>query len=399
MKVMNYIRALFVIVPLLLPISASAATNSNSFEVTGWIPYWRTATGTADVLPHLNLVTEINPFVYSLRSDGTIVDNAPLTDPQWVNLMTAAKQQKVRVIPTIMSGSGSLLHTLLTSASERIALESRITSLVKTNNFDGIDIDFEGKYAGDKNYFSTFLKGLYQRMGQKYVMCTIESRTPVDSRYYGTNPPADATVYANDLTAINKYCDRVRIMTYDQQTVDQALAATAASSSELYAPVADPRWVIKVVNLMAQSIKKSKMLIGIPTYGYEYDVTAYTNNQYNYDIMWTFNPGYALPLAAQYGITPQRNQAGEMFFTYSPVGTSSGPTQGVSALMAATAATAYADSANMHMDFRLVDWPDAQSIAGKIELAQMLGVRGVSIFKLDGGEDPAIWTALLGVKS
>ena len=66
------------------------------------------------------------------------------------------------------------------------------------------------------------------------------------------------------------------------------------------------------------------------------------------------------------------------------------------ALVAASAATAYADSINSHQTFRLLDWPDAQSIAGKAELAQDLGLRGISIFKLDGGEDPGIWTALLG---
>ena len=45
-----------------LPSLASAATSS-SFEISGWIPYWRSATGTADVLPHLDLITEVNPFV------------------------------------------------------------------------------------------------------------------------------------------------------------------------------------------------------------------------------------------------------------------------------------------------------------------------------------------------
>jgi hypothetical protein len=68
-----------------------------------------------------------------------------------------------------------------------------------------------------------------------------------------------------------------------------------------------------------------------------------------------------------------------------------------SAFLAAIAASTYATQYNSHLTFRLVDWPDAQSIAGKIELAQILGVRGVSIFKLDGGEDQTIWSVLQGV--
>lgn len=387
--------------------AAPGPTNSttNKFEITGWIPYWRAATGTADVLPHLDEITEVNPFVYSVRTDGTIVDNAAMDQEPWTSFIAAAKAKKVRVIPTVMWSNGDAMHAILSNTTLRVALEDRITALAKANNYDGIDIDFEGKHAEDKNYFATFLKGLYQRMGTKWVTCDIESRTPLDARYYGSEIPADATIYANDFKAINKYCDRVKVMAYDQQGIDQELAAAAASSSQVYAPVADPFWVRKVINLMAKDIKKSKILIGVPTYGYEYDVTAYAGHQYMYDILWTFNPGYATPIAAQYGVTPVRNMAGEMQFTYFPAGT--GPGNSVapvslnnvpSALLAAAASSAYADSLNTHQTFRLLDWPDAQSIAGKAELAADLGVRGISIFKFDGGQAPGMWEALLGVK-
>src|SRR3989338_4304039 len=214
----------------LAPVSTSAATK---FEVSGWIPYWRPAPGKATVLPHLDKLTEVNPFVYTLKSDGTFLDNGKLGEEPWKSFIAAAKAKKVRVIPTIMTSNGELLHKLLSNTTSRIALEDRITKLVKDNNFDGIDVDFEGKYAEDKAYFATFLKGLYMRMGNKWVMCTIEERTPLESRYYGTDIPADASVYANDFKAINKYCDRVRIMAYDQQGIDQHLAAQAASSSQL----------------------------------------------------------------------------------------------------------------------------------------------------------------------
>lgn len=382
--------------------SGTSGSTSGSFEVTGWIPYWRSATGTADVLPNLSKLTEVNPFVYTIKSDGTFLDNGSLDQEPWLSFIAAAKAQKVRVIPTIMTSNSDLLHELLSNTQSRIALEDRIAALVKEKGFDGIDIDFEGKRAEDKEYFSLFLKGLYQRMGQKWVMCTIESRTPFDARYYGTDIPADAGIFANDLKEINKYCDRVRIMAYDQQGIDLQLSAAAASSSQLYAPVGDPAWVEKVVNLMAKDIKRSKILIGVPTYGYEYSVTVYAGKQYVYDILWTFNPGYAWPIAQQYGITPERNAAGEMFFTYVPTGaasTSAPVSSGAnSALLAAVGASVYADAYNSHLDFRLMDWPDAQSVQTKIDLAKKLGVRGISVFKFDGGQDPNIWNVLTGVK-
>jgi spore germination protein YaaH len=353
------------------------------------------------VLPHLDLVTEVNPFVYSVKTNGEIVDNAGMDKDPWLSFTAAAKAKGVRVIPTIMWSNSDAMHAILRDQTLRIALEDRIVKLVNDSGFDGVDIDFEGKHADEKEYFATFLKGLYQRMGNKWVTCAIESRTPIDDRYYGTDIPQDAGIYANDFGAINKYCDRVKVMAYDQQGIDLQLSAQAASSSQIYAPVADPFWVRKVINLMSKDISKNKILIGVPTYGYEYEVTAYAGKQFTYDILWTFNPGYAWPIARQYGITPVRNAAGELHFTYNPStpGFNSPTTLNYDAsMLAASAASVIADSNNSHATFRLVDWPDAQSIAGKAELAADLGVRGIAIFKWDGGEDPNMWNVLVGVK-
>lgn len=384
---------------LLLAPQASFAATSN-FEVTGWLPYWRSSSSTKDVLPNLDKVTEVNPFVYTLKSDGTIVDNGNMQEEPWVSFVAAAKARGVRVIPTIMNGSGETMHRLLSNSATRIKLEDDLAALVKNNNFDGIDIDFEGKRAETKDYFSLFLKGLDMRLGDKWLMCTIETRTPLEDRYYNSEIPADATIYANDFKQINKYCDRVRLMAYDQQGIDQALASQAATSKELYAPVADPRWVRKVIDLVSKDIPKSKLLIGVPTYGYEYAVTAYANNEYVYDILWTFNPGWATQIMAKYGLTPVRNSAGELHVTYTPAPDEANllPRAVVpnSALVAASAASMIANASNGHVTFRLLDWPDAQSIAGKVELAQELGVRGVSVFKFDGGEDQGMWSVLAG---
>ncbi len=380
------------------------------FEVTGWIPYWRQATGTADTFPNLSKMTEVNPFTYTLKSDGTLMDNGPMNAEPWLSFNAAAKAQGVRVIPTVMTSNATLVHTLLSNQETRIALAQHIADTVKANNFDGIDIDFEGKRAETKDYFSTFLKGLKMRLGDKWLMCTIETRIPNEDRYYGTEVPADAGVFANDLKAIGTYCDRVRIMTYDQQGIDLKLSAEAGT--RLYAANGDPAWVEKVVNLMSKDIPKSKILIGVPTYGYEYAVTTYEGGQHIYDILWTFNPGHAAPqkgvsapsLSERYNVQPERTYWGELAFTYVPMqtdaNTSTTPVSmnRMSALAASAAAATYADTYHSNMTYRYVVWPDEVSTQMKIDLAKRLGVRGISIFKLDGGQDPDIWNVLTGAK-
>ncbi len=380
----------------LLPGGVSAATATQPLEVSGWIPYWRAATGTADFLNHIDTFKEINPFIYTMKADGTIYDAAGVTEGPWPALIAAAKAKKVRVIPTIMWGNGDAIHAVLSNTKSRIALEDAITALVKQNNFDGIDIDFEGKKAETKTYFATFLKGLYQRMGNKWVMCTIEARTPLDSRYTGT-PPADATMYANDYVAINKYCDRVRIMAYDQGTIDVKLNA---DESGPYVPVADPRWVEKVMNVAAQTISKKKLMIGIPTYGYEYETVPLSEGKYVYNMMWAFNPKYATDLAAQQGIVPSRNSAGEMSFLYDtkslvPGTVNQNNIDTTTPTVVSTEGSTQTTTTNPgYTSYHILWWSDASAINDKVQLAKKLGLRGVSIFKIDGGEDPNMWNVL-----
>ena len=48
----------------------------------------------------------------------------------------------------------------------------------------------------------------------------------------------------------------------------------------------------------------------------------------------------------------------------------------------------------MSQPFNYLSWSDAQAVADKVALARRLGVRGVVVFKFDGGEDQKIWAVL-----
>ncbi len=371
-----------------------------AFEISGWIPYWRSATGTLDVLPHLSALKSVMPFVYTVKSDGTLSDNGNLSEEPWTSFIAAAKAAKVRVIPTVMWGNGDSIQQVLSNTKSRIALEDEIASLVKQNGFDGIDIDFEAKQRETINYFSTFLKGLYARMGNKWVYCTVEARMPLEDRYLpGQTIPPDATDFANDYIALNKYCDRVEIMAYDQGIIDVRLNAARTPP---YAPTADPEWVEAIVRLAARTISRNKLIVGIPTYGYEYAVTPLSDLSYRYDRLWPFNFKYATDIAAKLGIVPIRNNAKEIGFAYNPkLLAELAPTGADTTLLqqstpASTTITQNAGSptSTAPAPFRYLSWSDAQAVKDKVDLAKKLGLRGVAIFKFDGGEDQNIWGIL-----
>ena len=371
-------------------------------EISAWIPYWRKATGTAEALAHIKFFTELSPFAYTVKSDGTLFDAMKIEEEPWVTFIATAKENKVKIIPSILWTNTDSIDKILRNSKLRKNHVNAIVAMVKSHNFDGVDIDYEGKDAKTKKYFSLFLHDLWYAIGKKVVSCTIEARTPLDARF--ETIPANIE-YANDYVAINKYCDRVRIMTYDQGTIDLKLNASATGP---YVPVADVRWVEKVINLAKQNISKNKIVLGVATYGYEYTVAPTLSGGYLYQRETAFNPKYAQDIAAQLNIVPTRNRAGELSFTYTPTSTAlviSRLPQGTTTpsldtgIFAETKVTnsmgsttfGVASTTSTEQAFRLLWWSDAQAIQDKITLAKKLGVRGVAIFKIDGGVGPDLW--------
>lgn len=383
------------------PAKAHAAIWSSPFEVSGWIPYWRATNGTTEAVLHMSQLKEVNPFGYSVKKDGTLSDTIKINQGTWPLLRTLAKKNNVRFIPSIMWSDTEAIHTVLSDPKKRLAHINQITQMVKANGYDGVDIDYEAKKAETRPYFSLFLKELYKAMGDKWVMCTIESRTPPEDRFKNIPPDLE---YSNDFKEINKYCDRVRIMAYDQERVDLSLNAVTADP---YIPVADIRWVEKVLTVAMKDIDKKKLVLGIPTYGYAWDMfqtddplapapqafidgmvaaaamatltsSSSTTPHMSYSKLWAFNPRYATEtIAPKLGLTPQRNAGGEMFIMYQ-ASREPDPTSAVP----------------MPNAIRVMTWNDAQAIADKVALAKKLGIRGVAIFKLDGGADQGMWNAL-----
>lgn len=364
------IASLFVTSALVVPVPSLAAEVP--FEVSGWIPYWRSDEGVESILPHVEKFSEVNPFLYTVRTDGTLYQASPLTADEWVTLRAAAAGHDVLFIPTVMWSNPDAMDEIFRDEAKRRAHVRSIANEVYTNDLDGIDIDYEAKYARTKDYFSLFLRDLNEAIGyDKQIMCTVESRTPLDSRYSSPESIPDDIAYANDFTAINRYCDRVRIMAYDQMRIDLKLNEERGHP---YIPVADVAWVEKVMRLIAQEVDPSKLVIGVPTYGYEYDMIP-RDGWTQYSRLWSFNPGYAVDQAAAAGVEPTRNAAGELSLVY-PASLSLDP---IRPLPDAT---------------RVMWWSDAESIRQKAELAKELGLRGIAIFKIDGGQDPALWDML-----
>ena len=374
-----------------VPLSARAA----ELEVSGWIPYWASAKGIKEAQKHLDTLDEINPFAYSVKSDGSLADTAKLSKSSWRKLFRAADKEDVRIIPTVMWSDRANIERILMNPALRADHIEHIVEMVEEGDFDGVDIDYENKSAATRPYFSLFLKELDAALGKGAMLaCTIEARTPPDS-LYRTIP---ATLeYANDFKEINKYCDRVRIMAYDQQTADWKLNS---ANPQPYAPLSDAAWVKKVMELAAKDISKDKLVMGIPTYGHEYEITVNPTGPMGYKKLWSLNPVYAKDTARKEKAKAVRAEHGEMRLSYIPKASAAYKSRlhvprGTDAADKPIAlARAHAAATGQPATVNVLWWHDAGAIEQKVELAESLGLRGVAIFKIDGGADQKMWSIL-----
>jgi spore germination protein YaaH len=385
------LAVIFAAVGLLFPAgSVSARTN---LEVAGWVPYWQSEEGIESADDNLRNLDTIHPFVYEVQIDGSVNDMGDIDSDDWDDLFDSAKRRNVEIIPTLTWFDGDAIHHVLSDDDLRDEHIEEIVDLVEDNDFDGIDIDYEGKLAGTIDYYSEFLEELEDELGSKVLTCTIEARTPPESKWRVV--PNDIE-YANDLREIGRHCDRVEIMAYDQQRIDWRL--NTEKSGAPYIPVADTDWVEKVLELALEDIDEDKIMLGVPTYGREWTLTVEPDWYKDYMSVGAINMPDALAIADEYEVTPGRNQAGEMSFTYFPEesifsilevlpvpeGTQRGNEAAAQALLFATAT-------GMTVPVNVVWYSDVGAIEEKIALAKKHDLRGISIFKIDGEEDEDIW--------
>lgn len=373
----------------LVPAVAQGAKS----DVGVWIPWWAQEAGIASARENLDKIDIIYPFVYEVESDGSLKNRVDFGDRAWKNLFDDADDERVDVIPTIAWFDGEAIHTVLSDDDTREEHIAEIVKMVKKYRFDGVNIDYESKLGETIDYFSEFLKELEDELGRKDLTCTIEARTPAASLY--REVPKNLT-YANDYKAMNKYCDWVEIMAYDQQRADLKLNDTRRGVP--YAPVADIDWVEKVVELALEDIDEDKIMLGVATYGRAWDITVAADWYKSYTKVATLNNPRIQELSKKYNSPIGRAAGGEAVITYfpedsvwkifnalpTPAGTPKGYEAAAKALLVAT----YAD---IEIPVRFVTWSDAVAIDDKLDLVKKYDLKGTAVFKVDGEEDPKLW--------
>ena len=289
--------------------------------LTGWIPYWSIKTSLPAVVNNADLIKEVMPFWYTLKLNSKtkvafVSDLYAPANPSVpiANPLATLRGAGFQIIPTITDGMEKLvLANLLASAASRTKTAQTISDFVVANNYDGIDLDFEG-FAfvdGSKTWAKTaplwvaFVKELSTLLHAKSKILSVS--TP-----YNFNPAERQkgyTVYA--WPQIAPYIDRLRIMTYDYSVAKVG-------------PIGPIAWTEKTVAYATSIMPASKVYVGVAGFGRDWvtKVEGVCPAPFAKAIKAgakaaTFVMRDAASLAAGYNTTPVfDSKTGEATFTY-----------------------------------------------------------------------------------
>ena len=291
-------RSSYIALALLMIISlaphAMAADNQPRKIVSGWIPYYSVKTVMPFIkkLPTLptpaanspvtcetdeyspediallnssylytnkDLMKEVMPFWYTLKSPPVIRDDYSTANPSWpiANTICLMRKSGLKLIPTITDGTDKLvLSGYLAKPELRTTIVKTIVDLVNKYSFDGIDLDFEGFAFVDGNTtwpktapnWVLFVKELSVALRAQQKLLSI-------SAPYAFNPAEKQKgYYVYSWAEIASSIDRLRIMTYDYSVAKPG-------------PIGPISWTEKTLQYAISIMPASKVFIGLPGYG------------------------------------------------------------------------------------------------------------------------------------
>lgn len=326
----------------------SLATHLGSQDrrtlVVASIPYWNIQHGTAVVLANRTAVNEVSPWIYGLSAAGDIVPqyspggqaSAVATD------IARLRAAHLRIVPSIANVTGgawdypAVSHVLHDPAMMRKQVDT-IVALVQREKYAGVDIDYEELHAGDRQAFTKFAGDLAAALHKRGKVLSVavfpQTRAP------GPGSPNAAQDYA----ALGRVADQVRIMAYNYHWANSAPGATAPIS-----------WVRAVTRYATSQMPASKVVLGVPLYGFDWPAPAAT-------ISWL----QALRLSRQHHASASYSKVAQApYFSY---------------LRGGRAHTVW--------------FENAESSAAKFQVVKGSGAAGVYLW-MYGYEDPGTWSSL-----
>lgn len=206
-----------------------------------------------------DLMKEVMPFWFSIKSPTVIRNDYVTGNPSWPmeDTVCLIRRAGLQVIPTMTDGTGKLeLSNYLANPATRATIVKTIVDLVLDNNFDGIDLDYEGFAFVDGN--STWTKTAPRWVALvKELSVALRSHNKllsVSTPYVYDPKEKQKGYFVYAWADIASSIDRLRIMTYDYSVAKPG-------------PIGPISWTEKTLKYAVSIMSPSKVYIGLPGYG------------------------------------------------------------------------------------------------------------------------------------
>ena len=198
-----------------------------------------------------NNISSLNvvfPEWFLLKDEGNDVES--LIDDRALKLM---REHNVAIIPMLSNfynqvWNGKNVHRVIANKSNRTELIQNLIKRLDDNHFAGLNIDFEELQENSDEHLTEFIKELSVALHSRGYLLT-QDIAPGNSDY--------------DLKKLSAYNDYLVVMAYDQHYQTSAPG-----------PVSDLRWVAKALGAITNQVDPQKLIIGAPTYGYDWPKTG-----------------------------------------------------------------------------------------------------------------------------
>jgi spore germination protein YaaH len=232
-----------------------AAQSFAAYKVSVWIPPWSPAALTS-IQANASAISESNPVWYAWNADYTIAKQWNAENPTWRSSMGGL------LIPTVQnlvndSFDGNAAAAMLANATTREAHATALAQLAIANGFDGIDVDYERVPTASRAAFTSFVGSLAAKLhaANKKLSVTVYAKASDKENWNGPG--------SQDWSAIGGAADSVKIMAYDYHWSTSAPGAITPLD-----------WLDQVAAYAEQTIAGSKIMMGLPWYGYDWPASG-----------------------------------------------------------------------------------------------------------------------------
>jgi spore germination protein len=225
-------------------------------KVFGWHPYWM---GTAYLSYNFSLLSAVAYFSYEM--DPSTGYYRSVHDWRTTKLVDSAHAHQCKVLLSVTNfGSKNNAAFLSNKSAQRTFINTLIT-LLRERNGDGVNIDFEDIPRSSRADLSNFIIDLSSslRAARKDYLITIAL-------------PAIDFDYVYEIKQLNKYVDMFVIMGYEFYGQNSKVAGPVSplSSGTTWWPY---NLETAVDEYIVSGITPSKLLLGLPYYGAEWQTT------------------------------------------------------------------------------------------------------------------------------